>query len=141
MLVNPHGKTHGAPSDENRHVGDLGNIETDAQGNSKGSVSDKFIKLIGPESVIGVGAPSEHSTFVCQGAKFLTVCSVLLLSMPELMISAREAMRSLSRLAMLALDQPVVSLSLWPLRWILLNAEYPRCHWHLLLIMTRNGRG
>jgi Cu-Zn family superoxide dismutase len=52
--VNPHGKTHGAPTDENRHVGDLGNIETDAQGNSKGSVTDKFIKLIGPESVIGV---------------------------------------------------------------------------------------
>ena len=50
---NPHGKTHGAPEEENRHVGDLGNIETDAQGNSKGSVSDKFIKLIGPESVIG----------------------------------------------------------------------------------------
>ncbi|KAG7291726.1 Superoxide dismutase [Cu-Zn] [Staphylotrichum longicolle] len=50
---NPHGKTHGAPTDENRHVGDLGNIETDAQGNSKGSVTDKFIKIIGPESVIG----------------------------------------------------------------------------------------
>jgi superoxide dismutase, Cu-Zn family len=52
--VNPHAKTHGAPEDENRHVGDLGNIDTDAQGNSKGSVSDKFVKLIGPESVIGV---------------------------------------------------------------------------------------
>ena len=51
--VNPHSKTHGGPHDENRHVGDLGNIETDAQGNSKGSVDDKFIKLIGPESVIG----------------------------------------------------------------------------------------
>ena len=50
---NPHSKTHGAPGDENRHVGDLGNIETDAQGNSKGSVSDSFIKLIGPHSVIG----------------------------------------------------------------------------------------
>lgn len=50
---NPHNKTHGAPSDENRHVGDLGNIETDAQGNSKGSVSDSFIKLIGPHSVVG----------------------------------------------------------------------------------------
>lgn len=55
MLVNPHGKTHGAPTDEVRHVGDLGNVSTDAQGNAKGSVTDKFIKLIGPESVIGVG--------------------------------------------------------------------------------------
>lgn len=52
--VNPHGKTHGAPTDENRHVGDLGNFETDAQGNGKGTVTDKLIKLIGPESIIGV---------------------------------------------------------------------------------------
>jgi Cu-Zn family superoxide dismutase len=59
--VNPHGKTHGAPSDENRHVGDLGNIETDAQGNSKGTVTDKLIKLIGPESVIGVRLLVSHS--------------------------------------------------------------------------------
>ncbi|CAI6340843.1 unnamed protein product [Periconia digitata] len=50
---NPHGKEHGAPSDENRHVGDLGNIKTDGQGNAQGNVSDKFIKLIGPDSVIG----------------------------------------------------------------------------------------
>jgi Cu-Zn family superoxide dismutase len=52
--VNPFNKEHGAPTDEERHVGDLGNFETDAQGNAKGSVSDKFIKLIGPVSVIGV---------------------------------------------------------------------------------------
>ncbi|KZL84871.1 superoxide dismutase, partial [Colletotrichum incanum] len=50
---NPHNKGHGAPEDEDRHVGDLGNIETDAQGNSKGTVTDKHVKLIGPESVIG----------------------------------------------------------------------------------------
>jgi Cu-Zn family superoxide dismutase len=52
--VNPYGKTHGAPTDEIRHVGDLGNFKTDAQGNGKGSTTDKLIKLIGPESVIGV---------------------------------------------------------------------------------------
>jgi hypothetical protein len=57
VQVNPHGKTHGAPTDENRHVGDLGNFETDAQGNGKGTVTDKLIKLIGPESVIGVCNP------------------------------------------------------------------------------------
>lgn len=51
---NPHGKTHGAPSDEARHVGDLGNIKTDAQGNAKGSVQDSHVKLIGPHSVVGV---------------------------------------------------------------------------------------
>jgi len=54
MAVNPHGKTHGAPTDEIRHVGDLGNFKTDAQGNGKGTTTDKLIKLIGPESVIGV---------------------------------------------------------------------------------------
>jgi Cu-Zn family superoxide dismutase len=31
----------------------LGNFKTDAQGNSKGSHTDKLIKLIGSESVIG----------------------------------------------------------------------------------------
>lgn len=55
-IVNPHGKTHGAPSDEARHVGDLGNIDTDASGNSNGSVSDSHVKLIGPHSVIGVSS-------------------------------------------------------------------------------------
>lgn len=53
-VVNPFNKTHGAPSDTERHVGDLGNIKTDGSGNSTGSVEDKLIKLIGPESVIGV---------------------------------------------------------------------------------------
>lgn len=53
FTVNPHNKTHGAPSDSERHVGDLGNFKTDAQGNAEGTVSDKFIKLIGPESVLG----------------------------------------------------------------------------------------
>ncbi|EFE37554.1 hypothetical protein TRV_07774 [Trichophyton verrucosum HKI 0517] len=50
---NPFGKTHGAPTDEVRHVGDLGNITTDAQGNAVGSVQDKHIKLIGEHSVVG----------------------------------------------------------------------------------------
>ncbi|KAL9598362.1 MAG: hypothetical protein Q9219_004524 [cf. Caloplaca sp. 3 TL-2023] len=50
---NPFSKEHGAPSDSVRHVGDLGNFETDGQGNSKGSMSDNLVKLIGPESVLG----------------------------------------------------------------------------------------
>jgi len=50
---NPFGKSHGAPRDTERHVGDLGNIETDAQGNSAGSAEDHQVKLIGPESVLG----------------------------------------------------------------------------------------
>jgi len=52
--VNPYNKTHGAPEDDERHVGDLGNFKTDGQGNAEGSVTDKLIKLIGPDSVVGV---------------------------------------------------------------------------------------
>jgi Cu-Zn family superoxide dismutase len=61
LIVNPHGTTHGDRVDETRHVGDLGNLETDAQGNAKGSVQDKFIKLIGPESIIGVSYLSTYT--------------------------------------------------------------------------------
>ncbi|KAI5297172.1 hypothetical protein KEM56_005030 [Ascosphaera pollenicola] len=50
---NPFAKTHGAPTDEVRHVGDLGNIKTDAQGNAVGTTTDKLVQLIGPESVLG----------------------------------------------------------------------------------------
>ncbi|PFH57674.1 hypothetical protein XA68_14702 [Ophiocordyceps unilateralis] len=50
---NPFNKQHGAPDDENRHVGDMGNVETDGNGVASGTMTDKHIKLIGPHSVIG----------------------------------------------------------------------------------------
>ncbi|KAL6950067.1 Superoxide dismutase [Cu-Zn] [Hanseniaspora vineae] len=52
---NPNGVTHGAPTDDikHRHVGDLGNLETDAQGVTKGTTTDAFIKLIGEDSIVG----------------------------------------------------------------------------------------
>ncbi|KAI5843399.1 superoxide dismutase [Morchella snyderi] len=50
---NPFKKNHGAPEDEERHVGDLGNVETNAQGVAQGTIEDKLIKLIGPESIVG----------------------------------------------------------------------------------------
>src|SRR5271170_1588436 len=50
---NPHNATHGGPTASIRHVGDLGNIDSDSSGAAKGTVEDKHIKLIGPESVIG----------------------------------------------------------------------------------------
>ena len=53
IVVNPYSKGHGAPTDDDRHVGDLGNFKTDGQGNATGSVQDSQIKLIGQQSVIG----------------------------------------------------------------------------------------
>mmetsp|Transcript_45420 Transcript_45420/g.105376 ORF Transcript_45420/g.105376 Transcript_45420/m.105376 type:complete len:184 (-) Transcript_45420:46-597(-) len=50
---NPFGKTHGAPADEERHVGDLGNISPGPDGISRGSMKDKLVKLFGEYSVIG----------------------------------------------------------------------------------------
>ncbi|CCC71359.1 hypothetical protein NCAS_0H00490 [Naumovozyma castellii] len=50
---NPFAQTHGAPTDKVRHVGDMGNIPTDAQGVAKGTIKDSLIKLLGPTSVIG----------------------------------------------------------------------------------------
>ena len=50
---NPFGKMHGAPEDEERHVGGLGNIEANADGKANVSITDRLVKLIGPQSVIG----------------------------------------------------------------------------------------
>ena len=50
---NPFGKTHGGPDDEERHVGDLGNIEAGPDGVASGVIIDRLIKLSGPTSVVG----------------------------------------------------------------------------------------
>ncbi|CAG8468339.1 8400_t:CDS:2 [Diversispora eburnea] len=50
---NPFNKNHGAPEDENRHVGDLGNVTASADGTVKTRIIDKQIKLNGSYSVIG----------------------------------------------------------------------------------------
>jgi Cu-Zn family superoxide dismutase len=50
---NPYKKTHGGPSDEERHVGDLGNVEADAEGNATFELVDHLIKLSGEHSIIG----------------------------------------------------------------------------------------
>ncbi|VVT45828.1 uncharacterized protein SAPINGB_P000911 [Magnusiomyces paraingens] len=50
---NPYGKTHGAPEDENRHAGDLGNIPTDAEGVAVGSKNDRLLSLFGENSILG----------------------------------------------------------------------------------------
>jgi Cu-Zn family superoxide dismutase len=53
---NPYNKTHGCPGMKNRHVGDLGNIKTNAKGEAKYTFFDDVIKLRGNKcNIIGRG--------------------------------------------------------------------------------------
>ncbi|EWZ79546.1 Cu/Zn superoxide dismutase [Fusarium oxysporum f. sp. lycopersici MN25] len=55
---NPFGSTHGSPSHHERHVGDLGNSQTDSSGTSIGTMTDHLVKLIGQRAL------SEYTTIV-----------------------------------------------------------------------------
>jgi len=50
---NPHKKTHGGPSDVERHAGDLGNVVADADGKAKVDMVDSQIALSGEGCIIG----------------------------------------------------------------------------------------
>lgn len=51
---NPDGTDHGAPDSPTHHVGDLGNLEADEQGNAEYHANYNFLTLKdGPHSVIG----------------------------------------------------------------------------------------
>uniref|UniRef100_F8R8R2 Superoxide dismutase [Cu-Zn] n=1 Tax=Alitta succinea TaxID=981110 RepID=F8R8R2_ALISU len=50
---NPHSKEHGAPEDENRHAGDLGNVTAGDDGVANLDITDKQLSLTGPNSIIG----------------------------------------------------------------------------------------
>lgn len=50
---NPTGAAHGAPDAANRHIGDLGNVTADAQGNVSVKQFDKALSLSGENSIIG----------------------------------------------------------------------------------------
>ena len=54
---NPHNMTHGAIDSDVRHVGDLGNIEEDAEGRVSTTIVDQsgLIQFDGPHSIIGKG--------------------------------------------------------------------------------------
>lgn len=50
---NPFGSQHGAPESAGRHVGDLGNIEVDEEGNARINKIDPLLTFEGPASIIG----------------------------------------------------------------------------------------
>ncbi|KAJ1694404.1 hypothetical protein LUZ63_011102 [Rhynchospora breviuscula] len=50
---NPNNLTHGAPEDEVRHAGDLGNIVANSEGVAEATIVDNQIPLSGPNSVVG----------------------------------------------------------------------------------------
>lgn len=50
---NPFAKKHGGPWNVERKVGDLGNVKSDEQGEAKNMISDPFLKLSGPFSIVG----------------------------------------------------------------------------------------
>ncbi|KAM8899596.1 superoxide dismutase [Cu-Zn] [Spinachia spinachia] len=50
---NPHSKTHAGPTDEVRHVGDLGNVTAGDDNVAKIDITDKIITLTGQHSIIG----------------------------------------------------------------------------------------
>lgn len=51
----PTGQPHGRPGEDERHVGDLGNIEANEEGVAEIAMSDAVIQLSGPHSILGRG--------------------------------------------------------------------------------------
>jgi Cu-Zn family superoxide dismutase len=63
---NPYKKNHGCPGKTERHVGDLGNLQTDNNGNANYRFEDDFIKLRGTKSnIIGRGLIIHADTDDC----------------------------------------------------------------------------
>ena len=52
---NPTGNDHGAPTQDDRHMGDMGNVTADGEGNATLQYTDPMIELNGPNSIIGRG--------------------------------------------------------------------------------------
>lgn len=62
---NPHGKTHGGPSDEVRHVGDLGNIQSNPSGVGYYNSQVGMVTLFGELTVIGRSVVCHKDTDDC----------------------------------------------------------------------------
>jgi Cu-Zn family superoxide dismutase len=59
---NPFNKTHGAPTAQERHVGDLGNVQADQYGSVSVTLTDSQISLYGLYSVLGRGIVLHNGT-------------------------------------------------------------------------------
>jgi Cu-Zn family superoxide dismutase len=63
---NPYGETHGCPGMKHRHVGDLGNLQTNSKGEVKYNFLDDVIKLRGTKAnIIGRGLVIHESPDDC----------------------------------------------------------------------------
>jgi hypothetical protein len=110
---NPHGKTHGAPEDSERHVGDFGNVTADSNGKAQVTFTDKQASLFGPLSI--VGRTIVVYNFYIYSSFLLRKCARPNNAHKQkgtltLMILARAAMSSPRPLEMPAVVWPVVSL-------------------------------
>ena len=63
---NPYNKVHGCPGMKQRHVGDLGNLQTDGKGNAVYRFTDNVIKLRGSKAnILGRGLIIHADTDDC----------------------------------------------------------------------------
>lgn len=53
LHYNPHHTLHGGPMDAVRHVGDLGNIRCDSNGEVDAEITYTKVSLVGPYGIIG----------------------------------------------------------------------------------------
>ncbi|CAN6320913.1 unnamed protein product [Urochloa humidicola] len=105
---NPHNKPHGAPFDEDRHVGDLGNIVADKDGVAEVFIRDLQISLSGPHSILG-RAVVVHADPDDLGRGSITMYFIWMLQVEK--EGGREvAMNSASQQGMQELELDVVSL-------------------------------
>jgi len=88
LHFNPYNANHGAPSDEERHVGDLGNIESDEFGVARWRFDDDVISLNGPNSIVGrtlvihaltddLGKGQPPDTFITGNAGARAACGII----------------------------------------------------------------
>jgi Cu-Zn family superoxide dismutase len=79
---NPTGMAHAGPTSEKRHVGDLGNILADEQGNAQLDYLDSHLTMNGANSIIGRGLilhaqPDDFTTQPTGAAGARIACGVI----------------------------------------------------------------